>query len=66
MPGDMRLTFFVSLLGIALLYATLIKLELTAKHARSQLRALRRALEYPEREGAPSSSPLATVPARPE
>jgi heme exporter protein C len=66
MPGDMRLTFFVALTGIALLYTTLIKLELTAKHARSQLKALRRALEPEEREGAPTSSPLATVPARPE
>jgi heme exporter protein C len=66
MPGDMRLTFIVALVGIALLYTTLIKLELTAKHARSQLRALRRALEYEEPQGAPSSSPLATVPARPE
>jgi hypothetical protein len=32
----------VSLLGIGLLYATLYKLELTAKHTRAQLRALRR------------------------
>jgi heme exporter protein C len=66
MPGDMRLTFLVALAGIALLYTTLIKLELTAKHARSQLKALRRALESTEPEGAPSSSPLATVPARPD
>jgi heme exporter protein C len=66
MPGDMRLTFLVALAGIALLFTTLVKLELTAKHARSQLKALRRALEHTETEGAPSSSPLATVPARPE
>jgi hypothetical protein len=66
MPGDMRLTVLVSLAGIALLYTTLIKLELTAKHARSQLKALRRALEHEEAEYTPSSSPLATVPARPE
>jgi len=32
----------VSLLGIALLYTTLCKFELTAKHSRAQLRALRR------------------------
>ena len=42
LPGPMRLTFIVSLFGIGLLYATLCKYELTAKHARRQLRALRR------------------------
>ena len=45
MPGEMRLTFLVSLLGIALLYLTLVKLELTSKHARAQLKRLRRLLE---------------------
>jgi heme exporter protein C len=44
LPGPMALTFVVSLIAIALLYATLCKLELTAKHARAQLRALRRQL----------------------
>jgi len=42
LPGPMRLTFIVSLVGIALLFATLCKYELTAKHTRQQLRALRR------------------------
>jgi heme exporter protein C len=65
MPGEMRLTFLVSLVGIALLYITLVKLELTAKHARGQIKALRRALER-EEAGGPSGPPLATVPARPE
>jgi heme exporter protein C len=65
MPGEMRLTFLVALLGIALLYVTLVKVELTAKHARAQLKSIRRALE--EEGGAPgTSSPLATVPARPD
>jgi heme exporter protein C len=41
LPGDMRLTFLVSLLGMALLFVTLWKLELTAKHASMQLRRLR-------------------------
>ena len=41
LPGDMRLTFLVSLLGIALLFVTLWKLELTAKHASLQLKKLR-------------------------
>ena len=42
LPGPMRLTFLVSLVGIALLFATLWKYELTAKSTRMQLRALRR------------------------
>ncbi|HWX44508.1 MAG TPA: cytochrome c biogenesis protein CcsA [Solirubrobacteraceae bacterium] len=44
LPGSMALTFVVSLVAIALLFATLCKYELTAKHARAQLRALRRRL----------------------
>ena len=41
LPGDMRLTFLVALLGMALLFVTLWKLELTAKHASMQLKRLR-------------------------
>jgi heme exporter protein C len=44
LPGPMRLTFAVSLAGIALLYATLWKYEMAAKNARGQVRAVRRAL----------------------
>ena len=44
MPASMQLTFAVSLIGLALLYATLWKYEMTAKHARMQVRALRRAV----------------------
>jgi heme exporter protein C len=44
LPGSMRLTFFVSLIGVALLYATLWKYEMTAKNARMQTRRLRRRL----------------------
>jgi heme exporter protein C len=44
LPGSMRLTFLVSLAGIALLFATLWKYELAAKNARIQLRRLRRDL----------------------
>jgi heme exporter protein C len=44
LPGDMRLTFLVSLLAMALLFVTLWKLELTAKHAAMQLKRLRRRL----------------------
>ena len=44
LPGSMALTFLVSLIAMALLYATLCKYELTAKHTRAQVRALRRRL----------------------
>jgi heme exporter protein C len=44
LPGSMRLTFAVSLLGLALLYVTLWKYEMTAKNARIQARRLRRSV----------------------
>jgi heme exporter protein C len=44
LPGDMRLTFLVALLAMTLLFITLWKLELTAKHASLQLRKLKRRL----------------------
>jgi heme exporter protein C len=44
LPGPMRLTFIVSLVGIALLYATLIRYEIAAKTTRMQVRRLRRQL----------------------
>jgi heme exporter protein C len=54
LPGPMALTFVVALAGIALLYTTLFRYELTAKHARAQLRALRRKLAG---EDAPITAP---------
>src|ERR687898_949220 len=67
MPGSMWLTFLVSLAGIGLLWVTLVRFELTAKHASAQLSRLRRALEAPPRPApaGPESRPSATVPARP-
>ena len=44
LPGPMRLTFVVSLVGIALLFVTLWMFEMTAKDARMQLRRARRAM----------------------
>jgi heme exporter protein C len=41
LPGEMRLTFLVSLVAMALLFATLWKLELTSKSASAQLKRLR-------------------------
>jgi heme exporter protein C len=44
LPGEMRLTFLVSLAAMACLFVTLWKLELTAKHASAELKRLRRRL----------------------
>lgn len=44
LPGSMALTFYISLLGIALLYLTLWKYEMTSKNTRMQVRRLRRTL----------------------
>jgi heme exporter protein C len=44
MPGSMRLTFLICLAGMALLFVTLNKYELTSKQASFSLRALRRRL----------------------
>ncbi len=44
LPGSMGLTFVISLVGIALLYATLIRYEIAAKTTRMQVRRLRRQL----------------------
>jgi heme exporter protein C len=45
LPGEMRLTFLVSLLGVALLFLTLWKVELTAKSSSAKLKKLRRRLD---------------------
>jgi heme exporter protein C len=44
LPGAMRTAFIVCLLGMALLFVTLWKLEMAHKHTTAQLRALRRKL----------------------
>jgi heme exporter protein C len=50
LPGEMRLTFLVSLAGMILLFITLWRLELTSKNAADQLRKLRHRLEKSEDE----------------
>jgi heme exporter protein C len=45
MPGSMRLTFVLALAAVTMLYLTLRRLELTAKHVAFELRALRRQAE---------------------
>jgi heme exporter protein C len=57
MPGSMRLTFLVSLAGMAVLAITLWKYELASKHATMRLRSLRRRLAGDEGlAGAPRSA----------
>src|SRR5437868_12707433 len=65
LPGPMALTFVVSLIAIALLYTTLCKYELTAKHTRAQVRALRRRLaggSEPAPERSRTAAPRPTPP----
>ena len=57
MPGEMRLTFLVSLLAMALLFVTLWKLELTSKRAAAQLKRLRSRLEL-RAEERPAGEPV--------
>ena len=52
MPGEMRLTFIVALIAVALLFTTLWRLELAGKAAAARLRHLRQA------------PPVSAVPAR--
>jgi heme exporter protein C len=60
LPGPMALTFYVSLLGVTLLFVTLWKYEMAAKNTRIQMRSLRRRLlgddeiRPPQRSAAPS------------
>ena len=44
LPGEAWLTFLVALVGMALLFVTLWKYEMAAKHVRFQVKALRRRL----------------------
>jgi heme exporter protein C len=69
MPGEMRLTFYVSLIAMGLLFATLWKFELASKHAKFELKRLRRRLELSLEDerarGDARSRPAATVPPQP-
>jgi heme exporter protein C len=60
LPGAMRLTFLVSLVAMAVLFVTLCKYELTAKHASMQLRALRRKLAG--EDDLPAAAPRSAAP----
>jgi heme exporter protein C len=62
LPTSMQVPFLISIVGMALLYATLWRYEMTAKHTAIQLRALRRTLAGDDaasrgRSAAPSLGP---------
>jgi len=57
LPGEMMLTFLVSLAAMGLLWVTLVKFELTAKSASGQLKRLRRALDAPAPGGTSRVAP---------
>jgi heme exporter protein C len=62
LPGRMALTFVVSIIGVALLFVTLWKVELTAKNSSEKLKKLRRRLEAEPAKiaAAPAPEPIAT------
>jgi heme exporter protein C len=67
MPGEFRLTFYVSLVAMILLFVTLWKYEMASKNATAKLRALRRALSNDEivpagRSAAPAVGSVTTSP----
>src|SRR3954452_17645048 len=62
MPGEMFLTFLIALAGVALLWVTMWKLELTSKNASLKLKRLRRRLELDSIERSASEDPT-TQPA---
>ncbi len=57
LPGSMMITFLASIAAFALLWVTLVKLELTAKSASGQLKRLRRALDAPAPGGTSRIAP---------
>jgi len=59
LPASMALTLLVCLAGMALLWMTLVRFELTAKEAAGQLARLRRALEPAEGLPPPRERPVA-------
>jgi heme exporter protein C len=44
LPADMKVAFYTAVIGMTLLFVTLYKMEMTGKHNRAQLKALRRKL----------------------
>ena len=62
LPDSFRAPFYLALLGMTLLFATLYSYELSHKHARAQVRSLRRKLGGEEEAVGRSAAPQVTSP----
>ena len=62
LPGPVRLTFYVSMAGMVLLFVTLWKYEMTSKHASAQLRRLKRILGGDDEPRGRSAAPVLVQP----
>jgi heme exporter protein C len=62
LPGPVRLTFYVALVGMTLLFVTLWKYEMTSKHASAQLRRLKRLLGGDDEPRGRSAAPVLAQP----
>ncbi len=61
LPGEMRIAFYTSLVGMALLFVTLYRFEMASKHARAQLKSIKRRLgEHATSTGGRSAAPRIT------
>jgi heme exporter protein C len=58
----MKVAFYVCLLGMALLYATLWKYEMTSKNTSAQIKALRRRLAGDEMTTSPPTPRRSAAP----
>jgi heme exporter protein C len=61
MPGEVWFTFLVAIVGMSLLFVTLWKYEMAAKHVRFQVKALRRCLTGDATVGGRSAAPKVTA-----
>ena len=61
LPDEMRVAFYTSLLGMALLFMTLYRFEMATKHTRAQLKAIRRQLGEHAASGGRSAAPRITA-----
>jgi heme exporter protein C len=61
LPSEVWITFLVALVGMTLLFVTLWKYEMTAKHVRFQVKALRRRLTGDSTLGGRSAAPKVTA-----
>ena len=61
LPDEMRVAFYTSLIGMALLFVTLYRFEMATKHTRAQIKAIRRRLGEHASAGGRSAAPRITA-----